>query len=367
MSATLVIGGDVAFVNRAFEATRNGTGEGLFSEMAQVLRGADLTVVNLESPLVERLGRDIAPLPRRLGAPPQAAAVLKDAGVKAVTLANNHVLDYGVAGLEFTLGACRDNGIAAFGAGMNLAEARRPAIFEFKSLKVGLLGMCHHRDTNASPTRPGTNPTDVSLIVPDLLALARSVDYVVVLVHLGSGYDYPNPRMVRLGGILTDLGAHLVVFQHTHRPGCWQERNGSLSIYNQGNLLFDLNHPHRNAKPGWNDAFLVRVRIEPGRTLEWEVIPAVQCWPTVGLHPMSEAEADRFRAEMAKRSEEILPEGAVERIWRQQMAARERLVVPHLISSNRWFIRINRRVPLYKLLLSRRSREKLLDALQFGL
>lgn len=111
---------------------RGGTGE-----VREYLRSADLTLANLENPVIRNavwhpdattFTGDLRLLP-----------ILQQASIDGVTLGNNHILDAGAPGLQETLGHLKDAGIRSTGAGMNLQAAREPMIFELGETRVGIL------------------------------------------------------------------------------------------------------------------------------------------------------------------------------------------------------------------------------------
>lgn len=96
-----------------------------FQRFVALLASAYLVVANLECQLIERSSpiRKTGPI---LGVPPSCAEALQKAGVGLLTLANNHLLDHGEAGLRHTMAVCRQTGIATVGAGANLQEGVCP-------------------------------------------------------------------------------------------------------------------------------------------------------------------------------------------------------------------------------------------------
>src|SRR5437764_7357041 len=114
--------------------------ESFWGDTLPLLRQADLVVAGLECAVT----RHPVPWTRwpkvfHFKAPPQATAVLHAAGIRLVSLANNHTLDYEVQGLLETLDTLDAAGIAHAGAGRNLEEARRPAVVEAGGLRVGMI------------------------------------------------------------------------------------------------------------------------------------------------------------------------------------------------------------------------------------
>src|SRR6267378_7071856 len=116
----IMLSGQVARHHPAgFDATR------LFGDVVALLRSGDIVFGNLETPLCEGTpGRDL------FRGEPRMAGTLADAGFSVLSLANNHILDYGGDGLRQCATALRERGIVVLGAGLNREEAETPAIVE---------------------------------------------------------------------------------------------------------------------------------------------------------------------------------------------------------------------------------------------
>ena len=117
MACTLLFGGDVAPIRAAHE--------GMFGELAPLIREADLAVANLEIALTDKGARVRGKGIAERGAP-EGIAALDEAGFDAVNLANNHVLDYGEEALTDTLARLGRAKLPCFGAGANAVRARPP-------------------------------------------------------------------------------------------------------------------------------------------------------------------------------------------------------------------------------------------------
>lgn len=182
------------------------------------LREVDLLVANLEGPLTA--GTKPAVEKRsHLRSAPETIELLKEMGVGVVSLANNHMFDFGKAGFAETTALLDDAGIAWVGAGDDLASARRPLVLEADGLRFGILAysspaietMC------AGTASPGCAPLEWDVMEPDVKELAERVDVPIVLLHWGlTGYRLPTPEHKRLGDRLLDAGARLVVGSHPH-------------------------------------------------------------------------------------------------------------------------------------------------------
>jgi poly-gamma-glutamate capsule biosynthesis protein CapA/YwtB (metallophosphatase superfamily) len=136
----LVVGGDVMLGRMVKQAILRYGPEYPLEPVAGLMRQADLTLVNLECALTSSSTPwQGAPKAFYFGAPPSAIQTLTHAGVDMVSLANNHVLDFGVAGLRETIRALRRDGIRFAGAGNNIDEASSASIIACGPIRFGMV------------------------------------------------------------------------------------------------------------------------------------------------------------------------------------------------------------------------------------
>src|SRR5205823_7568387 len=160
-------------------------------EVAVHVAAADTFVLNLECCISDR-GSPFAD-PRKpffFRAPPVAAERLAELGVNAVTLANNHALDYGPVALLDTLRHLHSAGIAALGAGADEARAREPLTLRCGELALRIVAFSDHPAAYAAgPDRPGIAFADLRAGVPDWVRAAAApgagADGVLVTPHWG--------------------------------------------------------------------------------------------------------------------------------------------------------------------------------------
>jgi poly-gamma-glutamate capsule biosynthesis protein CapA/YwtB (metallophosphatase superfamily) len=220
--------------------------------MRGLLRGADLTVGNLESTLSEA-GR-----PRQGGdsfaADPRALPAMSRLGIDALSLANNHTGDYGPRALMKTVAAFRGSGVRSFGAGVDRPAAARPVVLERHGVRFGFLGFNTIGETpRAGPRHPGalsvrmpprTGPldhADLARVLRAIRRLARRVDVVVVMPHWGTQYTHRvDPIQRQVGRRLVDAGADLVVGGHPHWVQGMDRYHGAVIAYSLGNFVFDM-------------------------------------------------------------------------------------------------------------------------------
>jgi poly-gamma-glutamate synthesis protein (capsule biosynthesis protein) len=122
----------------------------------------------------------------------------------------------------------------------------------------------------------------------------------------------PSPRLQKLCRYIVDLGADLVVCQHSHCPGAVEEYHDALITYGQGNLLFDWEPPPSGA---WCEGFLVRVEFGGGRLSSYELVPYYQSKSGPGARRMPEPVARTFLAGVMDRSSRLASDEHVQQEW----------------------------------------------------
>ena len=232
------------------------------------LRNADFLAMNLETPLVDKLTpiRKCGPC---LAAPTKCVEGIKCINPHFFTLANNHIMGQGVNGLKSTISTLRKYGIMFAGAGKNIGEAKKPFVINLKGKKVGFLCCAEHEFSIARDDYPGANPYDPLDSFDEVKALKEKSDYVIVLYHGGKEhYRYPSPQLQKTFRKFADVGADLVIAQHTHCIGCREQYNGCELVYGQGNFLFDYSD-----SVYWKESLLIEVDLN---TKKIEYIPIIK-------------------------------------------------------------------------------------------
>jgi poly-gamma-glutamate synthesis protein (capsule biosynthesis protein) len=211
-----------------------------FRGVAPLLRQGDLAMGNLEAPLSRR-GTEFTGKRFRFRASPASAAALKTAGLSLVTLANNHIMDYGAVALEDTLMLLGQQGIAAAGAGPNLASARRPHMATVKGKRLAFLAYSLTQPTEffATAKSPGTAPAIPRVFDADIRAAKKGADHIIVSFHWGmEGAAKPTAIQQLYARRAIDAGADVVIGHHPHvLQGMEYYRQGVI-IYSLGNLVF---------------------------------------------------------------------------------------------------------------------------------
>ena len=244
-----------------------------FCQVKDLNRNVDISIVNLESPIISCFCNPIVKTGPNLKCEESAVKALKYAGFNCVTLANNHFYDYGEAGVEDTLKACRDNGIDTVGGGKNLQEATQILYKEIEDKKIAIINVCEHEWSIASSIKGGSAPLDEVKNYYQIQEAREKADYVIVIVHGGTEhYNLPTPRMKKVYRFFIDAGADVVVNHHQHCYSGYEEYKGKYIFYGLGNFCFDRGIQKRNF---WNEGYLVKLKFS--NSIDFEIIPYVQC------------------------------------------------------------------------------------------
>ena len=254
-----------------------------WGDVLPLLRAADLTILNLEC-VIAAQGRPWRRWPKtfHFRAAPVAIEALTLAGVDAVSLANNHVLDFEVEALLEMLDRLDAAGIAHAGAGRSLEEAMRPAVLDARGLRVGLVGLTDNEPGwRATEAAPGTFHVPVSLEpgtfgqVEAALAAARAAGcaFVILSAHWGPNMRERPPAEFRaFARAAIDAGADLFLGHSAH---IWQGvgvHRGRPIFYDAGDFVDDY------AVDPWlrNDrSALVQVTVAERAVAAVELIPVV--------------------------------------------------------------------------------------------
>lgn len=238
----ILIGGDIVAQKENEESFANGNAMDLLgSEIIEKLTESDINIYNLEAPITDAN----IPIDKQGPHIRQIKGVIN--GIKAlcptiVTIANNHIMDYGWKGLEDTIKALELKEIMHIGAGENLAAAKEHAscIIKKDGIKLGIYACAQHEFSIARTDFPGVNPYDPLVSFDEIYKLKQCCDFLIVLYHGGQeNYPFPSPELQKIFRKMSEKGADVVVAQHTHCIGCYEEYQRSLLVYGQGNFIFN--------------------------------------------------------------------------------------------------------------------------------
>lgn len=240
-----------------------------FARVRDLLRRADVVFGNLEGPLTNRGTPAVKQYVFR--SPPQyVAPALARAGFNAVSLANNHSMDYGVDGLRDTIAALTEAGIRHAGAGEDLAAAHQPAIITVGGVRVAVLAysLTFPEEFWADDTRPGTAFGHEYQVRADVAAAKKRADIVLVSFHWGrEGTVEPRDYQRKLGHAAIEAGAAVVVGHHPHLLQGVERYRGGVILYSLGNFVFG------SYSPAAARSAIAKIVLRGGRVRELELYP----------------------------------------------------------------------------------------------
>ncbi|MFD1886348.1 CapA family protein [Paenibacillus wenxiniae] len=241
-TVTLNFGGDVMFSGKMGELLAKKGYDYPYQYVKQLFTNDDLTVVNLETPVTSS-NTTAADKTYAFKSSPEALPHMAAAGIDAVNLANNHILDQGVVGLTDTIRQLDASGVKYVGAGADAARAYEPVIFERKGIRIALLGFSRvipKASWNAAANQPGVATAyDATAAEAAIRKAKSSADLVVVVAHWGvERSDTTVDHQTDLAHRFIDAGADLVVGGHPHVLQGVEQYKGKWIAYSTGNFIF---------------------------------------------------------------------------------------------------------------------------------
>jgi len=240
---TFAFGGDVHF-ERELRTLLDDDPTSPLSTQREVLSGADLAMVNLETAITDR--GTAAAKQYTFRAPAVAFTALAAAGVDVVTIANNHGLDFGAVGRADTLAAADAAGFPIVGIGNDAAQAYRPWRVEVNGQRIAVIGATQVLDDSSAAAWAATDTQGgvasaklVPRLVEEVKRARADSDTVVVYLHWGTErISCPNPQQFELAAALQQAGADIIVGGHAHVLLGGGMLDNAFVDYGLGNYFF---------------------------------------------------------------------------------------------------------------------------------
>ena len=201
----ILIAGDFVPRERVLEKIKKNDYADVFADLKPYIDQADYSILNLEAPLVLDSSRaqPIQKVGPSLGAPLETIDVIKSAGFNCVTLANNHIMDYGAQALKDTISTLNEKHILHVGAGQSLNDASKVLYLDDGAQVVAVVNFCENEFSIAGDNSAGAFPLSIVKNYHQIQEAKEGADRVVVIVHGGHElYQLPSPRMKELFHLL---------------------------------------------------------------------------------------------------------------------------------------------------------------------
>lgn len=292
---TLAVVGDIMLDRWVVERIDDEGTRAVLDGVRDELTSADLTIGNLETPIGDggtRADKRFAFL-----SDPSTVDVLTDGGFDLVSLANNHILDYGVTDMQSTQALLDDAGIRHVGVGRDEAQAHRPTVLEVGGLRLAFLSYLNipversgfdASTWTAGPDTPGLAWGDPDRVAEDVEAARSGADHVIVLLHSGwEKTETLSPEQQALGHAALDAGATAVLGSHPHRLQSYTKQDGQFVAWSLGNFVFD----YPTGTPETDSAILrLTLDAEEVTDVDWVPVSIVRGFPVV-LDPATDGAA----------------------------------------------------------------------------
>ncbi len=356
----IIIGGDICATKKDESAFLKGNSSLLFSDILPHIQSADLSIANLETPLI------IKPSPIKksgaiFGNSPETLAAIKNAGINFLNLANNHILDHGQEGLHTTIETLKNQGFGYVGAGKSLEEASVPYTMKIKGKIITILSYAEHEFSIADTDSSGANPVDVIDFVNRINDLNESSDFVLLLYHGGKeNYKLPTPKQQKLCRFFIDQGVNTVVCQHSHIAGAFEHYNEGHIYYGQGNFVFD---PYPIKRDWLYKGFLIELVLKEDNSTQIQLIPYIHksfYKDEIGIRKMDIEESKVFMESILDENKKMINDpNYVAQKWVKLSESLENTYLSILNGHGRIMRKLNEKFPWLKLVY-KNSRRRVL-------
>ena len=236
----IVIAGDLFPSSENISLFENGDAGTLFGpEVCQLFSEADFSIANLEGALTDSKKKAEKAAGPSLKATRKAIEGIKNLGISAVALANNHITDYGNQGCYDTIETLKNSGIEYFGAGDSISNIQNYLSIVLGDLKICIYNVSETFFIVPNEKTAGANLYDEWVVLNEIKKLKEMHDFLFVIYHGGAEYlQYPTPNTRKRFHRMAECGANFITAQHTHCIGCEEWYNGAYLLYGQGNFLY---------------------------------------------------------------------------------------------------------------------------------
>lgn len=241
------------------------------SYVGSVLESCDVNVINFEAPVKNCGVRHLksGPVNHQDERVPEW---LVKSHFNMISLANNHIMDYGVEGYKATIDSFKE--VTVVGAG-NWDEAYQMKVLSIKNKKIGFISLTHCEFGTLTDITDKENYIGAAWIchpqIPfNIISHKKKVDFLIILTHAGvENIDTPLPEWREVYRSFIDLGADIVVGTHPHVPQGWEIYNGKSIFYSLGNFCFQKKSNLKGEF--WNDSLGVILNIKEDLSYSFEV------------------------------------------------------------------------------------------------
>lgn len=283
-----------------------GKGASIMEPLQSVLRSADVSFIQFETPLTNA-DTPICKSGPNLKCSPESIEIMHSWGGDVALLANNHTGDYGPEPVIETIEILQKHGFQTVGAGKDLKAAQEPLVFTKHGFKIGVINIAENEFGGALRDQAGANPLSPFYNLRQIKELSPKVDTCVVVIHGGNETNpVPSPRVVNMCRAFVDAGADIVINIHTHCPQGIETWNGKPIVYSLGNFYFpNVWTDTYDPKSFWYTGYMVRFQVDRKGAFSIEAIPIHFGLEATRVELLEGEEKKGFLEHLAKISEPL--------------------------------------------------------------
>jgi poly-gamma-glutamate capsule biosynthesis protein CapA/YwtB (metallophosphatase superfamily) len=270
---TLSFVGDVMLMPTVEKSISEYGDDYIFGEVRDCLCRSDVVFGNLEAPISTR-GTPLKFKNVTFRAAPNVVATLKRGCFDVVSVANNHIFDYGEEALLDTLDILRESGISPVGAGSNRQEAYQPVTIEKAGLSVAFIACAFPCEaTRRKKHEAQAAELDFKTVGAMAQTLKAENDLVIASIHTGIEYiDQPIPDVRESCLDLLNAGVDIIIGTHPHVLQAIETLDGKVIAYSLGNFVCGRIAEAKNDDRIWKSGIL-QVHIEDKKVMGYDLLP----------------------------------------------------------------------------------------------
>ncbi len=249
--------------------TKDYSGALFDTQLQDLVKQYDIVCGNFEAPIVQVNSQKSNKIGPTINQNPSIVARLKESGFNLLTLANNHIMDYGKEGLQYTLNKL--SGVNLIGAGNSLDTIYKPFKFQKEGVTIGIVSVAENgfgcvNDENGSGYAWIYSINNIQNIV----RLKEEVDVLIMIVHAGAEMThFPLPEWRQAYKTFINLGVDIIIGHHPHVVQGYEEYKEGIIFYSLGNLAFDSNTKNGD----WFSSYGVEIEVTNKQNYEYKIIP----------------------------------------------------------------------------------------------
>ena len=269
-------------------------------ELSELIREHDIKCCNFEAPAVlpEQNFKRVSKIGPSHNQTKESVELIKNTGFNLISIANNHIMDYGKQGLESTINLFKPNPV--IGAGVSKQEAYNTYIYEKENIRISFLSVAE----NGFGACLEKNDCGYAWMLDEsvekiIKAEKEKSDYVVVNCHAGAEmFSYPLPEIRKLYKKFIDCGADIIIGHHPHVIQGYEEYKKGIIFYSLGNFIFDGNKPEQ-----CRTSYAVSIKIKNKKEYIYDIIPCLYNKEKVVKHTEACKELIYQYSQMLKKEE----------------------------------------------------------------